>query len=273
MGQLLMNTYGALKPKIDKRDYKIAAAAIELPKVYTCPHIPAVKNQGGVCSCVAHATSSILESFYEKEHGEKKTLSTDFIYGMQGVEFGRLEGGMYLRDACKIVKKYGDPSRETIKGNTEQPECTEKLKQCLNEKVYKEAEKAIIKSYASCISSPNTIKQALINHGPVLASVKWYDNFWFDGKVIQMDKSKSYGYHAIMIYGYNEVGWICQNSWGKNFCGDGHFVYPYEEELEEAWSLVDSIDAKDIKKPKLSGLLDIFYKIYNLILNYIQGRV
>jgi C1A family cysteine protease len=88
-----------------------------------------------------------------------------------------------------------------------------------------------------------------------------------------MDKSKSYGYHAIMIYGYNEVGWICQNSWGKNFCGDGHFVYPYEEKLEEAWSLVDSIDAKDIKKTRHSGLLDIFYKIYNLILNYIKGRV
>jgi hypothetical protein len=38
---------------------------------------------------------------------------------MQGIEFNRKASGMYLRDACKIVKKYGDAKESSIKGNTE----------------------------------------------------------------------------------------------------------------------------------------------------------
>jgi hypothetical protein len=52
---------------------------------------------------VAHATSSILEYFNYKEIQDSRQLSTDFIYGMQGIKFNRLEKGMYLRDACKIA--------------------------------------------------------------------------------------------------------------------------------------------------------------------------
>ena len=190
---------------------------------------------------------------------------------MQGVEFGRLDGGMYLRDACKIAKQFGDPSEDAVPGNTEQPMCTKYLKDILNNEIYEEAKKALILSYAKC-DSINSIKHALINHGPVLASVKWYNSYSFDGKIIKMDKSKDYGYHAITIVGYNEIGWICQNSWGKDFCGDGRFIYPYEEKLEEAWSFVDA-DSYDIKKPKRGILIDILYKIYNFIINFIKGRV
>ena len=40
-----MNTYGALKPKIDKRDYKIAVATgIEFPETYSCLPFSKVKN-------------------------------------------------------------------------------------------------------------------------------------------------------------------------------------------------------------------------------------
>ena len=116
---------GALKPKVDKRDYRIVAGASELPDFYMCEDLPPVKNQRSVSSCVAHATSSILEVFNKKETGKFVPLSTNFIYGMQGVAFSRLEGGMYLRDACKIVKEYGDATEQSVGGNVEQPQCTE----------------------------------------------------------------------------------------------------------------------------------------------------
>ena len=58
---------GALKPKVDLRDYKIAAAAAEYPESYSCGDLPPVKNQRNVSSCVAHATAEILEVFNKKE--------------------------------------------------------------------------------------------------------------------------------------------------------------------------------------------------------------
>ena len=96
-------TRGALAPKIDLRDYSIAALGFDYPEEYQINWRPAIKNQGSVGSCVAHATSEILECFHCAETGRSDRLSTDFIYGMQGVQLGRAAPGMYLRDACKIA--------------------------------------------------------------------------------------------------------------------------------------------------------------------------
>ena len=84
-----------------------------------------------------------------------------------------------------------------------------------------------------------------------------------------MDKSSDYGFHAVMVYGYNEKGWLCQNSWGKNWNDDGRFIYPYSEEFREAWSFVDA-DSEDIVKPTRNSILDIIYKIINFIINLVK---
>lgn len=256
---------GALKPTVDTRDYKVAAAAHEFPESYLCENLPPVKNQRSVSSCVAHATAAILETLNKTETGDFVELSTNFIYGMQGVVLGRLEGGMYLRDACKIVKEYGDPSADTIEGNTEQPKCTEELKQQLSDEVYKEASIFKVASYAKC-SNENAIKHALMNYGPVLGSVNWYNKYDVKDKVILFDKNTGYGRHAIMICGWNKNGWICQNSWGRVWNGDGTFIYPFGEKFNEAWSFVDA-DNDDIYTPKCNGLMDYIYKLLNYIFN------
>ena len=132
-----MNHYfGALKPKVDKRDYLVAAGASELPTTFAHADLSPVKNQRSVSSCVAHATAVILEMLNKTETGKFIPMSTDFIYGMQGIEFNRLDKGMYLRDACKIVEKYGDAPEELVNGNTEQPKCTAELKETLTEDIY-----------------------------------------------------------------------------------------------------------------------------------------
>ena len=256
---------GALKPKVDLRDYKIAAAAAEYPESYSCGDLPPVKNQRHVSSCVAHATAEILEVFNKKETNNFVQLSTNFIYGMQGVACGRKQSGMYLRDACKIVKEYGNPLETTIPGNTEQPTCTDVLTEQLNEEVYKEAKKFKIKSYARC-KTDNEIKHALINYGPVLASIKWYNKYQFDDNKLIFDTTSPFGYHAIMIYGYNKEGWLCQNSWGDHWGIGGLFLYPYESKLTEAWSFVDA-DSTDVIKPTKVNWIKKLYKILNFILN------
>lgn len=258
---------GALKPKADTRDYKVkAAAAAQLPESYICGNIPAVKNQKSVNSCVAHATSEILEQFNTVETNNYVELSTNFIYGMQGVAFGRREGGMYLRDACKIVKQYGDPLESTVSGNTEQPQCCDNLSKLLeNSDIYTEAYNYKIESYARC-TTDDDIKHALINYGPVLASIKWYKKYTFDGDILHFDKNSDYGYHAIMIIGYDKNGWICQNSWGRTWGNKGRFVYPYEDKLTEAWSFVDAKNT-DVIVPVNNSWMNYIYKFINYIIN------
>lgn len=257
--------FGALKPKTDVRDYRIAAAMTEYPETFLCENLPPIKNQWNVNSCVAHAMAAILETFNKAETGQYIKLSTNFIYGMQGVAYGRLQEGMYLRDACKIVKNYGDPSNATVGGNTEQPKCTEKLHALLNNELYKEAQVYRVDSYARCKTNEE-IKYALKTYGPLLGSIKWYNKYKLKDKVINFDKSSKFGHHAIMICGWNKEGWICQNSWGKGWNGDGRFIYPYEEQFAEAWSFVDA-NNNDIIIPKNNTLFDYIYKLINFIIN------
>ena len=94
-----------------------------------------------------------------------------------------------------------------------------------------------------------------MNYGPVLASVKWYDKYSFNNGVISMDQNSDYGYHAIMISGWNEQGWLCQNSWGKTWNKDGRFIYSFGDKLEEAWVKVIPINVSSLKIFLLSSVI------------------
>lgn len=257
----------------DLRDFKLKAAAVKLPEEYICDLKVSVKNQKSVSSCVAHATSSILEH----HAGGKYELSTNFFYGGQKAICGREDGkGMYLRDACKIAADYGDMLLEDCPGNTEVPECYSIAEEALQDKIKSARAKEFrILKYFSC-SSIDDIKQAIYNHGPVLAAYKWYNTFKVDsnGKLIGA-QTGSYGYHAVMIYGYDSEGFWCLNSWGKSWGKDGRFLVPYDIKVTEARGFVDfvnDINIDDIVEPKQNKILNIFYKCINFILNLIKKK-
>ena len=65
----IIEAHGALKKKVDLRDYKVAANKQEFPETFICNNLPPIKNQGNVNSCVAHATATILETFNKTETG------------------------------------------------------------------------------------------------------------------------------------------------------------------------------------------------------------
>lgn len=261
------NFKGCLKSLTDVRDYKIACASPkQLPSEYELDVLPRVKNQKSVNSCVAHSTSSILE-YYELINGRENNLSTNFIYGIQKELCGHEGKGMYLRDACKIVSKYGDMLVDDCPGNNEVPKCWEIAEESLKDENNKEKASAFkIKSYFSCTNN-NAIKEAIMNYGPVLASIKWYDSYKPDKKgILSTNKSVNSGYHAIMIYGWNDTGFKCQNSWGERWGNKGRFIAPYEVKIEEARCFVDEIDTKVII-PKRNALFDCFYNVVNFFMN------
>ena len=266
------NARGCLKSPIDIRDYKIAYSTKDsLPEEFEINVLPRVKNQKYVNSCVAHTTSSILE-YYEKASGRDQKLSTNFIYGIQKYECGHEGQGMYLRDACKIVSKYGDMLESDCPGNTEVPICWEVAEDALNNESSKNKANIFrIKSYFSC-NDNNAIKKAILNYGPVLASINWYDSYNpnKDG-ILSTVKLGNSGYHAIMIYGWDKTGFKCQNSWGRFWGKNGRFIAPYEIKIEEARCFIDE-ETSDIIIPKRNEILDLFYKFINIILNFFKSK-
>jgi len=257
---------GCLRGKRDIRDYHIkkhVALAVNLPAAYECTQLPEVKDQGAVGSCVAHATSEILEA----QAGCNTKLSTNFIYGIHNKLYGSEGPGMYLREACKIVKDYGDPEYVFCPENTEVRE------------VYKIAEEAFrsidarnnacqyrIKGYAR-LANETDVKYALLNYGPVLGSVIWYNDNTVKNGVLIKGAQKSGG-HAIMVYGYNEQGFLCLNSWGKKWGNKGKFILPYDYQLDETYVLLPrDKDQDEIAKPVRNDFVDVIYKIINFFIN------
>lgn len=257
--------------KIDLRDHyinKSMAAAQEYPEEFSLDTSwMKIKNQKQVCSCVAHAMSSILEYHMKGE----VDLSTNFIYGIQNKFCGHDGRGMYLNDALKIAKEYGDMLEQDCGGNTEVPDCWSPAEEALeNQDKAARAKTYRIKSYYSC-KDEDSIKYALMNHGPLLIAVKWYDYEIKDGKLI-FDTTSDYGGHAMVCYGWNREGWLIQNSWGKGFANGGRVVLPYESPFREAKGVVDMPNEGDIVVPSRDNkVLDFILKLVSLVLNLLKG--
>ena len=260
--------------KIDVRDYKINSKMVRaaiFPESFELAKRMPVKSQGMVSSCVAHAMSSILEYHicYDKK------LSTNFIYGIRSYLYNSKGFGMFLRDALNIVLKYGDMTYIDCPGNNEIEEVYDKAKAAFdNPNKLNRAAEYRIKSYA-LLHSNGDIKYALMNFGPVLISTKWYDKEEFNKEddTITFDTESEYGYHALVLYGWNEKGWLCQNSWGNKWGNKGYFVLPYKYELTEAYSVIPTETREDeIIQPLNGKIWEIIAKILNKIVNIILKR-
>ena len=252
----------AIRSSFDIRDYSIVAEK-EFPETFECEGVPTVKNQGDHPTCVAHAVSSVLEYHYNKQHSKARKFSTQFIYGFR--DFGYYVGdGMMTRDALKTVQKHGDPFYSDCPGNSDYADAEKALSENIEELLVK-ASNHTITTYFRC-SSPEEIKTALMNYGPVVMAMNFAGNIVDDMYV--PDDSKGGG-HCMFIYGWIEKGWLIQNSWGNRYAGDGRFTLPYDVKFTEAWGVTDEVveDESMIKKPTKVAL--ILYKIYNKIANFI----
>ena len=261
----IIEAFGAIDSPFDARDYKLVVSGTEtFPETFKLPTVT-IKNQGSTNSCVAHATSSVVEYHHKRQHDEKVVFSTEFIYGFR--DFGYYVGeGMYLRNALNTLRKYGDVPLADLKGNNEY--------EIAMENVSNQTFELLDKAYPHRISSyfrvndENSMKSALMNHGYIVAGMNWHKGAKLvDGVYTPTDEIS--GGHAIVIYGWNEKGWLAQNSWGGNWGNKGRFIIPFDLEIREAWGITDNI-TDDIIRPKRGKFRDILYKIYNAIINLLK---
>lgn len=253
---------GALRSPYDARDYTIEtlvpdiAQAGALPNEFSLQRPKNIKNQGTIGSCVAHALSTAkeIEEYYQNSSRE---MSVGYIYGNRR-GFDYTGEGMYPNEALYNLKKYGVCEKSLFPYNQEFSKVNS-LRQQNESTLDKNAALYKISAYAklNVDNSGKSIKQALVNIGPVLACWMLYDSFSKVPKtgIVPNPNTKTeecVGSHAMCIVGYKKINnkdyYIVVNSWG-NFWGDDGLCYiPASYQPYEAWSITDNIyPAKNAK--------------------------
>jgi len=240
---------GALLSPKDVRDYKATCVAgATFPDRYEV-YTPPIKDQGSVGSCVAHSLAEVIEMFNHHQETDNTLMSTGTIYGNREGSDHKGEG-MIIRDAIKAVFNYGTAKHESFPYNIEVPQAITQFEEVKAE-LSSEAYQNKISSYYD-ISSDDAIKAALTKGDAVIFSIKWYRDavLMADTNVLYTSKNKKYfsGYHCMVIYGWNEHGWLVQNSWGEEWGNQGKCVLPYDYERAETWGISDGHTRLDAKR-------------------------
>ena len=237
--------FGALKPKKDIREYKVARlyqSSLEIPDEFELS-MPPVKNQGSVGSCVAHSISTIVEYFNQLQEDNNKTFSTGFIYGNRR-NCNYTASGMYPDKAIHNVVKYGDVYNELFDYNVEVPEAIDLFeKNCLE--LSQDAYPHRFSEYYR-LESEEEIKTHLLQYGPVAISIPWYKTYVMEKNTHVMYHSDDFiaGYHEVVIYGWNKYGWKFQNSWGTTFGYRGRAILSYDTQFQSCYGIRDEITSK-----------------------------
>lgn len=268
--------FGAIPSSHDLRDYRISKSVdlskTEIPDTFKL-EIGHIKNQGDMGTCTAHSVATILEHHYKIDTGFYKRMSTTFIYGLRGdvTEDKQFSGeGMKIRDALKAVNHYGDAEYSAVPGNYNYDK-SEKLVKNISNDIMLSAYENRISSYYK-LKDENEIKYSLINDGPVVAGMYWFDHSELIENVYTYSGGDTYITHAVVIIGWDKDNWIIQNSWGKQWGDDGLFYMPIKKSfggaLYEAYGVTDNIE--NIYVPPNNKLFNILNAIIRAILKIIE---
>lgn len=176
---------------------------------------------------------------------------------------------MIMREALAVVKHYGDVFKSDMPENVETPEAIEIFE--------KEAENLYSKGiFARCssyvrLNTDEEIKYALMNYGPVIFGMDWYVDLTLEKGVLKttaLPQNRT-GSHAMVIYGWNETGWLIQNSWGVLWGNHGCATLPFSIPQNEAWAFIDEINEapSEVVKPYRTNFGEVIAKILNFFIN------
>ena len=259
--------FGALESPVDLRDYRISKSIskIDLPSEFRLPSTT-IKDQGYVNSCVAHSLSSFLESKFNKVY------STGWIYGYRPE--GYYQGaGMYPREAIKTIYNKGAVKQEDFPVNVEMIEAKELVDKKLD-LLEAQAEDCQISSYARLFSD-NEIKSWLFTkNSPVPFCIKTDDITLDENNIIQIPTNPGHYGHMMLLIGWNELGFIIQNSWRRKLAEIKVVLYYLMNILFQKLGGIESKhiskESQDIVKPSFFIIRKIIVALIKLLNNLVK---
>lgn len=202
----MIRTFGMIPSGYDPKDHIYSGTDIgmpSIPKEYELPNQPMVLNQGSSPICAAISIASIMEwqSMAKDPDNKGKAYDAFQIYNLRD---NKDVDGMVPRQALNAVKRNG------VKGDH-------------------------IEEFAK-VTNYDMIKMGIICNGPVMIGMAAYEDptyFWRPTKNLL-------GGHAVILVGWNEEGYILQNSWGYEYGNKGKIVLPYKDQkyILEAWTVI-----------------------------------
>jgi C1A family cysteine protease len=100
------------------------------------------------------------------------------------------------------------------------------------------------------------IKITLMKQGAVVLGMPIYSSFKAECP-LPADTDTKEGGHAMCLIGWDEAGWIIQNSWGKYWGNKGLCHIPYDYPVDEWWGItVDTDVPMPEKKNFLQKIID-----------------
>lgn len=262
----MSKVFGALASKPDIRNYRLnMRKPVDLPKTFVLP-MPPVKNQGTVSSCVAHALAVLIEYFLDTQFDTEVQMSVGYIYGNKLNE-GK---GMVTRQAISQICAEGDVYYHDFPYNEEIPRIRTLLEQ--KKKELAACAKPLVSTAYFSLKGEKEIKTALLENGPVVIAVDWQKDMRVrDGAISSQFKEKTGG-HCMILYGWNEKGWLIQNSWGTDWGDKGRATWPYEYKIREAYSVIVN-EELELRKPfqTKTKIGKFFVRAINFVYTTIYG--
>ncbi len=198
--------------------------------------VGSVKDQKFCGDCWDFATVGVFESMYAIRNGARDNLldlSEEQLLrcnteSPKGTCCGGWWGFDFIKDSGLVgnVKlPYASGSVECLGGQLSAgvPGCDPSLPG----RRYKATTWGYV-SAANEVPTPAQIKQALCEHGPLIAAVNVTDQFqhYTSGLFDEQDPGEIN--HAVMIVGWNQLGWIVRNSWGPGWGQAGYINIAFD---------------------------------------------
>lgn len=219
----------------DNRDYKYEAKinVVFLPSNYISTHTK-VRCQWLSSQCVAYACTQAMSQHEIHDTGNYNLYSPGLLYANREEDDYQGEG-WWVRKALKQLHKYGT----CLESDFPIPESYEiERKKFLQDKenLLEKASHHKIKSYFRC-ETEEDVKKCIMEHGCVITETNIPLKGFWKYSLKRKDFPVGKGGHAFILIGWDETGWIAQDSYSILRPIFGQFHLDYDYPFDEFWGI------------------------------------
>ena len=248
----LINTKRIDKTDFEKSSFYIKSKSI-LPSYFSWRDIDGVdfttpiRDQGSIPSCETFAFLAAVETMvqYSVNYSFGCDLSEAHLFFYSG---GNINWGSYPENDTEFLKEYGVPDEACW------PYPKEYYQYPLNTTSPDWKNRTVkITNWSYLPEDRDAIKKALVTNGPVPTYFMVYRDFAYHKKGIYQHRWGEFrAPHYVTIIGYNDGSnpktWLCKNSWGVSWNGDG-YVWIAQGQGNNFETYIDGIDVWGVTLP------------------------